>query len=177
MAENELHELNRLPEIAPDCERKQVGAARGMSKKAWFMSLLFPVLSILESMIWVLICLSNSWFPDGIFTAILSLAVGGIVPYVLIVRNSLDLSMYFRAKIILFSALAVGATLSVIIPFYWMIKLIALPGIPMLIIAAEIVYAARQKTDRKTKICLTLSSLAWGWLGLCLELVIAFVFF
>ena len=174
MAENELHELNRFPE---NCERKQVETARGMTKKAWFMSLVFPVLSILESMIWVLICLSNSWFPNGLCAAILSLAVGGIVPYVLIVRNSLDLSGYFPVKIILFSVLAVGATLTVIVPFYWIIKLFTLPVFPMLIIAAEIVYAARQKTDRKTKICLTLSSLAWGWLGLCLELVIAFVFF
>ena len=177
MTENELYELNRIPEIGTEYERRQIETARGMTKKAWFMSLLFPVLSILEGMIWVLICLSNSWFPDGLCTAILSLAVGGIVPYVLIIRNRLDLSGYFPVKIILFFALAVGATLSVIVPFYWMIKLIALPVIPMLIIAAEIVYAARQKTYRKTKICLVLSSLAWGWLGFCLEVVIGFVFF
>ena len=175
MTENELYELNQISEIAPDYGPKRVEPARGMTKKAWFMSLVFPVLSILESMFFVIMCLDMGSFPPVL--TMLGTTVSGIVPYVLIVRNSLDLSMYFRVKIILFSALAVGATLSVTVPFYWVIKLFTLPVIPMLIIAAEIVYAARQKTDRKTKICLTLSSLAWGWLGLCLDIVIGFVFF
>lgn len=147
-----------------------------MTKKAWFMSLLFPVLSILGSMIWILMCLSYSWFPDGLCTAILSLVVGGIAPYVLIVRNRLDLSGYFPVKMILFSVLAVGATLTVTVPFYWIIKLYTLPVLPILIIAAEIVYAVRQKTDRKTIICLTLSSLAWGYLGFTLELFLGLTF-
>lgn len=172
MTENKLYEPNRLPE---DCERKQVEPAQVMTKKAWFMSLVFPVLSILGSMFFVIMCLDMGSFPPVL--TMLGSTVSGIVPYVLIVRNRLDLSIYFRVKILLFSALAVGATLSVNVPFYWKIKLITLPLIPMLIIAAEVVYAARQKTDRKTKICLILSSLAWGWLGLCLDIVIGFVFF
>ena len=146
-----------------------------MTKRAWFLSLLFPVLSILGSLLFVLMCLDNGVFP--VVVAVLGLTVGGIVPYVLIIRNRLDLSNYFPVKIILFSALAVVVTLSLTVPFYGIIKLYTLPVLPTLIIAAEVVYAVRQKTDRKTKICLTLSSLAWGWLGFCLEIVIAFVFF
>ena len=146
-----------------------------MTKRAWFLSLLFPVLSILGSLLFVLMCLDNGVFP--VVVAVLGFIVGGIVPYVLIIRNRLDLSNYFPVKIILFSALAVVVTLSLTVPFYGIIKLYTLPVLPTLIIVAEVVYAARQKTDRKTKICLTLSSLAWGWLGFCLEIVIAFVFF
>ena len=146
-----------------------------MTKKTWFMSLLFPVLSILGSMFFVIMCLDMDAFP--VFVAILGSIVGGIVPYVLIIRNRLDLSGYFPVKIILFSVLAVGATLTVTVPFYWIIKFYTLPVLPMLIIAAEIVYAAKQKTDRKTKVCLVLSSLVWGYLGFVLEFIVALVFF
>ena len=146
-----------------------------MTKRAWFLSLLFPVLSILGSVFFVIMCLDMGAFP--VVVAILGAAVGGIVPYVLIIRNRLDLSGFFPVKIILFSALAVGVTLSLTVPLYWIIKLYTLPVLPILIIAAEVVYAARQKTDRKTKICLVLSSLAWGYLGFVAEFILALVFF
>ena len=146
-----------------------------MTKRAWFLSLLFPVLSILGSVFFVIMCLDMGAFP--VVVAILGAAVGGIVPYVLIIRNRVDLSGFFPVKIILFSALAVGVTLSVTVFARPDRQLYEILILPILMIAAEVVYAARQKTDRKTKICLTLSSLAWGWLGFCLETVIAFIFF
>ena len=144
-----------------------------MTKRAWFKSLLFPVLSILGSMAFLLMGIANHGFFVAI--AILGFVGGGIVPYVMIVRNRLDLSMYFPAKIILFSALAVGGVLTWTVFDAWLRYIYPVIVLPLLMIAAEIVYAARQKTDRKTKICLALSSLAWGYLGFGLDALIVLV--
>lgn len=146
-----------------------------MTKKAWFMSLFFPVLSILGSMAFLLMGIANHGFFVAI--AILGLAGGGIVPYVLIIRNRLDLSIYFPAKMILFSVLAVGGVLTWTVFYAWMRYIYTVSVLPLLMIAAEIVYAAKQKTDRKTRICLALSSLAWGYLGFGLDAIIVFTFY
>ena len=146
-----------------------------MSKKAWFMSLLFPVLSILGSMIFVIMYLVNGGFP--VFIGILGLAGGGIFPIVLIVKNRLDMSKYFPVKIILFSLSAVVGTLSWTVFIGWFDSGYSLLILPILMIAAEIVYAAPQKTDNKTKVCLALSSLAWGYLGFCIEMLVLLAVF
>ena len=148
-----------------------------MTKTAWFTSLLLPVLSIIGSLAFLLIGIANHGFLVCI--AILGLVGGGIVPYVLIVRNRLDLSMYFPAKMVLFSVLAVGDILTrfVFIGWGWLSHLYTILVLPTLMIAAEVVYAVKQKTDRKTKICLVLSSLAWSYLGFCLDMIIVFTFY
>lgn len=146
-----------------------------MTKRAWFMSLLLPVLSILGSITLELWALTLNGFL--VCAGILGFIGGGIVPYVLMIRKQIDISQYFFVKLILFAVLAVGVTLSVTVFARPDRQLYEILILPILMIAAEVVYAARQKTDRKTKICLTLSSLAWGWLGVCLDVVIAFVFF
>lgn len=148
-----------------------------MTKTAWFTSLLLPVLSIIGSLAFLLIGIVNHGF--FVCIAILGLVGGGIVPYVLIVRNRLDLSIYFPAKMILFSVLAVGDILTrfVFIGWGWLSHLYTILVLPTLMIAAEVVYAAKQKTDRKTKICLALSSLAWSYLGFCLDVIIVFTFY
>ena len=148
-----------------------------MKKTAWFTSLLLPVLSIIGSLAFSLIGIVNHGFLVCI--AILGLVGGGIVPYVLIVRNKLDLSMYFPAKMVLFSMLAVGDILTrfVFIGWGWLSHLYTILVLPTLMIAAEVIYAVKQKTDRKTKICLVLSSLAWSYLGFCLDMIIVFTFY
>lgn len=148
-----------------------------MTKRAWFMSLLFPVLSMIGSIIWILMCLSKSLFPGGSCTAVLGLAGGGIVPYVLIARNRIDTSQFFPGKMILFAVSAVIGVLSWTVFIDLMSYVYTLLVLPILTIAAEVAFAARQKTDRKTKVCLTLSSLVWGYLGFVLEILIAYVFY
>ena len=146
-----------------------------MTKRAWFMSLLFPVLSVIGSMIFVVMYLVNGGFP--VFITILGLAGGGIVPIVLIVKNRLNLSKYFPVKIILFSLSAVVGTLS------WTVFLgrfhsgFSILILPILMTTAEVIYAAPQKTDNKTKICLALSSLTWGYLGFCIEMLVLLAVF
>ena len=135
-----------------------------MTKKAWFMSLFLPVLSILGSMLFVIMYLTDSAFP--VFIGIFALAAGGILPVVLVIRNRLDLSAYFPVKIILFAVLAVGSV--ILWTFALFSAVLILSG---LMIIAEIAFAVLQKTDKITKLCLALSSLAWGSLGFCLEMI------
>ena len=152
-----------------------IGKGDVMTKRAWLLSLLFPVLSILGSMIFVVMYLVNGGFP--VFIGILGLAGAGVFPIVLIVKNRLDLSKYFPVKIILFSVSAVVGTL------FWTVFIgrvhsgVSILILPILMTAAEIVYAAPQKADRKTKICLALSSLAWGYLGFCIEMLVLLALF
>lgn len=140
-----------------------------MTKRAWFLSLLFPVLSILGSAVFIVMFLTDGYF--SAFIAAFGAICGGIVPMVMIIRGKLDLSKYFPGKIILFSVLVIGVTLSWTVFIVWLGENSNFFILPMLMIAAEIVFAALQKADLKTKICLVLSSLAWGYLGFISELI------
>ena len=146
-----------------------------MTKRAWFMSLLFPVLSMIGSMVFVIMWLVNGGFP--VFIAVLGLAGGGIFPIVLIVKNRLDLSKYFPVKIMLFSVSAVVGTLSWTVFIGRFHSGFSILILPILMTAAEIVYAAPQKTDNITKVCLALSSLTWGYLGFCIEMLVLLAMF
>lgn len=178
MTENELYELNRLPEIDPNYEPKRVGPAQNenariTTKKAWILSLLFPVLSMLASMgliILNLIYIIHRNYPYLFFgcVSLLGLIVGGIVPTVLIVRNRLDTSEFFLGKLYL---LVTASMLTVTLSLKTNINGFVMLG---LILAAELIYAAVQKTGVKTKVCLFLSSLAWGFLGFMLDFMISF---
>lgn len=140
-----------------------------MTKRAWFMSLLFPVLSILGSAVFIVMFLTDGYF--SVFISALGLTVGGVVPMVMIIRGKLDMSKYFPGKIILFLALALEAALSWTVFIGWLGEGFNVFIPPMLMIAAEIIFAVLQKADLKTKICLVLSSLAWGYLGFISELI------
>ena len=180
MTENELYELNRLPEIDPDYVPKRVGPAQNepariMTKKAWLLSLFFPVLSMLASavlIIWNLVYTVNGYGFYLIFVTLLGLIVGGIVPTVLIARNRLDTSKYFLGKLIILISSAAAVLLDIMTGG-------VLDGFILLgfVLAAEFIYALVQKTDIKTKICLFMSSLAWGFLGSALDFWFALTFF
>lgn len=146
-----------------------------MTKRSWFMSLLFPVLSVIGSMIFVVMYLVNGGFP--VFIGILGLAGAGVFPIVLIIRNRLDLSKYFPVKIILFAVSAVVGTLSWTVFIGRFHSGFSILILPILMTAAEIFYAASRRTDSKTRICLALSSLAWGYLGFCIEMLVLLALF
>ena len=181
MTENELYELSQLSEIDPNYEPKRVGPvqnenARITTKKAGILSLLFPGLSMLASiglMIWNLIVIvhdKNGTCVFG-FISLLGLIIGGIVPTVLIARNKLDTSKFFLGKLIILISSAAAVLLDIMTG---VLDGFILSGI---ILAAEFIYAAVQKTGVKTKICLFLSSLAWGFLGFALDLWVGLTFF
>lgn len=167
MTENELHELNGFPEIDPDYENKKTEPERIMTKKAWFLSLFFPVLSMLASVAAAIVD------PFFIITMVpLGLIFGGIIPTVMTARSKVDLSGFFRGKMILFGALAAAAPLSWIFFDIWTREGMIILALPLLITAAEVVYAGIQKTDIGTKICLALSSFVWCYLGFVLMFVL-----
>ena len=139
--------------------------ARITTKRALFMSLLLPVLSILASA-----------YPltQGciILTSVLGLICGGVLPIVLIVRGRIDTSKFFLGKMILFAVLAAVVVISWITSldvWRWIAEGLQFLILPTVMIAAEIIFAATRKTDRKTKLCLALSSAAWAYLGFTLD--------
>lgn len=149
---------------------------RTMTERAWFMSLLLPVLSILASAFFVVLSLlSGRLF---VFTAVLGLICGGIVPTVMIVRGKLDMSKFFLGKMILIAAaVAIWFVFNYTELEYWIFDILGGFTYQIVILLAEIIFAAVQNTNIKTKICLALSSLAWGFLGFSLDFVLAFYLF
>lgn len=143
--------------------------ARITTKKAWFMSLLVPVLSILAS---VYPIMNGLIFP----TTILGLIFGGIVPLVMIVQGRIDTSKFFLGKLILFAALAAAIFLAVVSAFrdWWLAEKLNFLIPPIALMIAEIIFAAVQKTDSKTKLCLVFSSAAWVYLGSSIDFAIIF---
>lgn len=178
MIQNEISEINALPpiEIDPDYESRTANEpdpknqpARITTKKAWFMSLFLPVLSIIAFA-----------FPliNGLFllSAVFGL-IGGILPTVMIVRGRIDTSKYFPGKMILFAVLAAVVVFSWITSlnvWTWIAEGFHFLILPAVMITAEIIFAATRKTDVRTKLCLALSSAAWVYLGFTLDFAIAF---
>lgn len=160
-------------EIDPDYVRQTVNEpdhkpARIMTDKAWFMSLFLPVLSILASAFFVVLSLLSGC--PFVFTTVLGLICGGIVPTVMIVRGKLDTSKFFIGKMILIAAaVAIWFAFNYTKLEYWIFDILGGFTYQIVIILTEIIFAAVQKTDLKTKICLALSSLAWGLLGFSLD--------
>lgn len=139
------------------------------TKKAWLMSLLLPVLSILASAFCFVLSLPGSGRPF-IFTALLGLICGGIVPTVMIVYGKVDTSKFFLGKlIILFAAVAVWALFNYTELEYWVWDILGVYGFQILFLPAELIFAAVQRTDIRTKLCIALSSLAWGFLGFAID--------
>lgn len=183
MFQNEITEINALPpmEIDPDYESRIADEpdpknqknqpARITTKKAWFMSLFLPVLS----MIAFTLPLMNGLY---LLTAVFGLIGGGIVPTVMIVCGKIDTSKYFPAKMILFAVLVAVVVFSWITSsniWTWIGEGFHFLILPISIITAELIFAATRKTDAKTKLCLVLSSAAWVCLGFTLDYTLAFL--
>lgn len=156
-------------EIDPDYVRQTVNEpARTMTERARFMSLFLPVLSILASAFFVVLSLLSGC--PFVFTTVLGLICGGIVPTVMIVRGKLDTSKFFIGKMILIAAaVAIWFAFNYTKLEYWIFDILGGFTYQIVIILTEIIFAAVQKTNIKTKICLALSSLTWGFLGFSLD--------
>lgn len=143
-----------------------------MSIKSWIKSLLIPLLSISVTSVF-LVCFLPTYgsLSDVICTAVLGLICGGIVPLFLIIYFKVDLSKYFVGKMILFLVLAiliVPAWIYVIYVSYSGNEIVVLPAV---IFIAETVYAVVKGDGFKTKICLVLSSLVYGYSGFLIDFI------
>ncbi len=117
-----------------------------MTIKAWFLSLMLPLLSIVTSM--VLFILGSA-----IFTIDFGFLVGGLVPLLIITLKRVDLSQFFVNKIIISSALVVGIILSWSIFFVWLVDgpyhVLVLPVSAFI---ADLFFAATRKADIQQKV-------------------------
>ncbi len=157
------------PNYVPQTEPDPNAPARITTKRAWFMSLLIPVLAILASMYPIVSVLI---LPSGI----LGLIFGGIVPLVMIIRGRIDTSKHFLGKMLLLAA-TVGGVFLVVVTWFsdtWLDERLCLIFTPIVLVLAEIIFAATRKTDTKTKVCLALSSVAWVFLSSTANVLLIF---
>ncbi len=146
-----------------------------MSIKSWIKSLLIPLLSVSVTSVFLMCFLSTYCsFSDVICTVVLGLVCGGIVPLFLIIYFKVDLSKYFVGKMILFLVLAI-----LIVPAWIYVIYVSLHGneivvLPAVIFVSETVYALVKGDGFKTKICLILSSLVYGYSGFLIDFMRGF---
>lgn len=146
-----------------------------MSVKSWIKSLLIPLLSVSITSVFLLCFLATGYIglSDVICTAVLGLVFGGIVPLFLIIYFKVDLSKYFVGKMILFLVLVI-----LIVPTWIYVIYVSLHGdeaviLPAAILVSEAVYAVVKGDGFKTKICLVLSSLVYGYSGFLIDFYLA----
>ncbi len=141
-----------------------------MSKKSLILSSILPSLSIILSI--VLVIMLNDEEFDVTFIIALGIVCGGAIPLFLIVVKKADISVYWIGKTILLGAFWAGLwfTWSVISDwtFHYAARLFILP---ILILIAEILFAATRKTNFKTRLCLILSGPIWLYVGFTIDFI------
>lgn len=161
--ERKLFDIKVDPDYEPP---KKEESKKGLTKSQLILSLILPVLScVAVPVLWVM----ELAFP--LFSAILGIAFGGIVPIVMIVRKKIDISKYLAVKLALLGLLIVFVVLQCVFFRHWERRLLIFP---VVILAAECVFAFTRKTDIDTKIALGLSSLGWAYLGMVFDFYVMF---
>ncbi len=140
------------------------------SKKSLILSSILPSLSVILSI--VLVIMLNDEEFDVTFIIALGIVCGGAIPLFLIVVKKADISVYWIGKTILFGALWAGLWFTwFVIPdwtFHYAAHLFILP---LLILIAEILFAATRKTNFKTRLCLILSGPIWLYVGFTIDFI------
>lgn len=109
---------------------------------------------------------------DAAFIIALGIVCGGAVPLFLIIVWKADISVYWIGKTILLGAFWVGFGLTWFVISDWTFHYAArLFLLPILILIAEILFAATRKTDLKTRLCLILSGPIWLYVGFAIDLL------
>lgn len=139
-----------------------------MKAKSWVLSLMLPILSIIASIVMLIIGIS-------IFTIVFGLVVGGLVPIIIITKKKVDISQFFVGKIIILGALLIGIILSWSLFFIWLADgPFHVLVLPIAVLIAELIFAATRKADVQQKVCLSLSSLTYVYLGVVFDLLLVF---
>lgn len=141
------------------------------SKKSVILSSILPSLSVILSIaLIIMLNMYGEW--DVAFIIALGIVCGGAVPLFLILVWKADISVYWIGKTILLGLFWVGFWFTLfVIPdwtFHYAARLFLLP---ILILIAEILFAATRKTDLKTRLCLILSGPIWLYVGFTIDLI------
>lgn len=144
------------------------------SKKSLILSSILPSLSVILSIALMILLITGGEFmiADAAFIIALGIVCGGAVPLFLIIVWKADISVYWIGKTILFGLFWAGFAFTwFVIPdwtFHYALRLFLLP---ILILIAEILFAATRKTDLKTRLCLILSGPIWLYVGFAIDLL------
>lgn len=142
-----------------------------MSKKSLIVSSILPSLSVILSIaLIIMLNMHGEW--DVTLIIALGIVCGGAIPLFLILVWKTDISVYWIGKTILLGAFWVGFWFTLFVindwTFHYALRLFLLP---ILILIAEIRFAATRKTDLKTRLCLILSGPIWLYVGFIIDLL------
>lgn len=144
-----------------------------MSKKSLILSSLLPSLSIILSI--ALMILGEFMIADAAFIIALGIVCGGAIPLFLILVWKTDISVYWIGKTILLGAFWLGFWFTLFVINDWTVQYVGrLFLLPILILIAEILFAATRKADLKTRLCLVLSGPIWLYVGFIIDFFRAF---
>lgn len=133
------------------------------------MSLFFPSLSIIISIIFLIIIVPDFGLGEAAFIAALGLVCGGLMPLFLIIFLKVDTSKFFAGKMIIFTTLVIGIILSWFVFDVWTVQKSNVFTLSFFILTAEIIFALTRKTNPKTKLCLILSSSVYMYTGFIID--------
>lgn len=147
-----------------------------MNKKNIFFSSLFPIISVLSCIIYV-ICfspfLSEYGFKYAVNTLIFAGVFGGIIPLIVVLVSGMDISFYIKKKMIFSIIYVVFSIASWMFIFTraWSFLSIA---IPCIMIVLEIKFSISNGKNTKEKIVIFLSSPMIPYCGMFLDICHAF---
>ena len=141
-----------------------------MSKKSLIVSSILPSLSVILSIALILLMTDGEFtIADTAFIIALGIVCGGAVPLFLIIVWKADISVFWIGKTILLGAFWAGFGFTWFVgTFRYAARLFLLP---ILILIAEILFAATRNTNFKTKLCLILSGPIWLYVGFIIDLI------
>ncbi len=136
--------------------------------KSWFLSLIFPLISIAASITLSIIGVS-------IYTIVFGLFLGGVVPLLIVSIKKVDISRFFVGKIIISLTLIAGAILSWTLFFGWLSDgIYRILVLPVAALITELIFAATRDAAVKQKVCLFLSGLTPVYFGVALDILCLF---
>lgn len=148
-----------------------------MNKKRIFLSYLFPTISIVICVIYIIVLLpflKEYGFKYAWCTLVFAGILGGLIPIIFISTNKMDISVYIGQKM-LFSILCI--VLSIISWLFLFTRILSflIIMVPCVAVLLEIRYSATHCKNIKEKTVVFLSSPIIPYLGMLLDISHAFI--
>lgn len=148
-----------------------------MDKKSIFLSWLFPTISIVTCVIYIIVLfpfLKEYGFKYAWCTLVFAGILGGLIPIIFIFKNKMDISFYIGRKI-LFSTLYIVASIISWSFLFSRILSFLIIMVPCVAVLLEIRYSFAHCKNIKEKTVVFLSSPIIPYLGMLLDISHAFI--
>lgn len=145
-----------------------------MSRKSLILSSILPSLSIILSIVLMILFITGGEFmiADAAFIIALGMVCGGAIPLFLILARKADISVYWIGKTVLLGLFWLGFWFTWFVNLDWTGQYAArMLLLPILILIAEILFAATRKANFKTGLCLVFASPIWLYTGFIVDLI------